>query len=334
MGIDTLTHRNDGSRVATPVSHDDWRQWVSAGQTRNWMLNDPLIDWLRLYGRSCGYVPRQELAGYAKELDFVEFIFEKGRAFEAGILRLLQEKYEVTTIARGCEDVRELDKAEETFSAMVKSVPIIFQAVLWDAQNLNYGSPDFLVRSDVLRQLFPDSISEQEVAVPAPDLGNNKWHYRVVDTKFTTIHLNSTGTELANDGSGPAYKAQLYVYNRMLGRLQGFEPPESYLLGRRWQLTSKGVTYRGTSITTTASRRDSWAFPASGGTPLLMRAPRSFVAPLDVLKPSQQLTRPEPLPGQHLPHHPAHLGARDLGHLFPPSPAAGSAETPRPAGTG
>ena len=115
MGIDALTHRNDGSRVATPVSHHDWRQWVSAGRTRNWMLNDPLIDWLRLYGRSRGYVPRQELAGYAKELDFVEFIFEKGRAFEAGILRLLQEKYAVPTIARGCEDVRELDKAEETF---------------------------------------------------------------------------------------------------------------------------------------------------------------------------------------------------------------------------
>ena len=247
MGIDALTHRNDGSRVATPVSHHDWRQWVSAGRTRNWMLNDPLIDWLRLYGRSRGYVPRQELAGYAKELDFVEFIFEKGREFEAGILRLLREKYEVTTIARGYEEIRELDKAEETFSAMVKGVPIIYQAVLWDAQNLNYGSPDFLVRSDILRQLFPDSISGQEVAVPAPDLGDNRWHYRVVDTKFTTIHLNSTGTELSNDGSGPAYKAQLYVYNRMLGRLQGFEPPESYLLGRGWQLTSKSVTHRGTS---------------------------------------------------------------------------------------
>ena len=247
MGIDALTHRNDGSRVVTPVSHHDWRQWVSAGRTRNWMLNDPLIDWLRLYGRSRGYGPRQELAGYAKELDFVEFIFEKGREFEAGILRLLREKYEVTTIARGYEEIRELGKAEETFSAMVKGVPIIYQAVLWDAQNLNYGSPEFLVRSDILRQLFPDSISGQEVAVPAPDLGDNRWHYRVVDTKFTTIHLNSTGTELGNDGSGPAYKAQLYVYNRMLGRLQGFEPPESYLLGRGWQLTSKSVTHRGTS---------------------------------------------------------------------------------------
>ena len=30
MGIDALTHRNDGSKVATPVTHDDWRQWVSA----------------------------------------------------------------------------------------------------------------------------------------------------------------------------------------------------------------------------------------------------------------------------------------------------------------
>ena len=86
MGINALTHRNDGSKVATPVTHDDWRQWVSAGRTRNWILNDPLVDWLQLYGKSLDYVPRQELAGYDKELDFVEFIFEKGREFEAAIL--------------------------------------------------------------------------------------------------------------------------------------------------------------------------------------------------------------------------------------------------------
>ena len=249
MGIDAVTHRNDESRVATPVSHDDWQRWVSAGRTRNWMLNDPLIDWLQLYGRSRGYVPRQELAGYAKELDFVEFIFEKGKGFEAGIFRLLQEQYEVITIAHGFEEIRKLNKAEETFSAMVKGVPIIYQPVLWDAQNLNYGSPDFLMRSDVLHELFPKSISEEEAAEPAPDLGDDAWHYRAVDTKFTTLHLNSKGTELANGGSAPAYKAQLYIYNRMLGRLQGYEPPESYLLGRGWQRSQSGVTYRGTNAT-------------------------------------------------------------------------------------
>ena len=93
--------------------------------------------------------------------------------------------------------------------------------------------------------MFPESISEQEAATPAADLGDNPWHYRVVDTKFTTLHLNAKGTELTNEGSAPAYKAQLYIYNRMLGRLQGFEPPESYLLGRGWQQTQSGTTYRG-----------------------------------------------------------------------------------------
>ena len=69
----------------------------------------------------------------------------------------------------------------------------------------------------------------------------------MVDTKFATLHLNASGTELANGGGRPAYKAQLYLYNRMLGRLQGFEPSHSYVLGRGWEFKSKGVTHRGTS---------------------------------------------------------------------------------------
>ena len=89
--------------------------------------------------------------------------------------------------------------------------PSFISRVLCDAHNLNYGSPDFLFRSDILRQLFPKSISDKQAATSAPDLGNEAWHYLVLDTKFTTLHLNSTGTELANDGSGPAYKAQLYI---------------------------------------------------------------------------------------------------------------------------
>ena len=101
MGINALTHRDDGTKAALPVSSDDWKHWVSAGRTRNWMLDDPLIDWLQLYGKSRDYIPKQELADYNKALDFVEFIFGKGNEFEAGILRLLQEQYEVATIAGG-----------------------------------------------------------------------------------------------------------------------------------------------------------------------------------------------------------------------------------------
>ena len=247
MSIDSLTHRIDGSKVAVPVSNDDWRQWVSAGRTRNWMLGDPLIDWLQLYGKNRDYIPKQELGDYDKDLDFLEFLLDRGREFEAGILRLLKKKYEVTTIAQEYQEMRRLEKAEETFEAMRTGAPIIYQAVLWDAQNMTYGSPDFLVRSDVLRELFPESISEQDAAVSAPGLRSDGWHYLVVDTKFTTLHLNASGTELANGGSAPAYKAQVNIYNRMLGRLQGFKPPESYLLGRGWQRRQSEVNHRGSS---------------------------------------------------------------------------------------
>ena len=247
MGINALTHRDDGTKAALPVSSDDWKHWVSAGRTRNWMLDDPLIDWLQLYGKSRDYIPKQELADYNKALDFVEFIFGKGNEFEAGILRLLQEQYEVATIAGDYREISRLDKAEGTFEAMKRGTPIIYQAVLRDAHNMTYGSPDFLVRSDVLRRLFPQSIGDLEASAPAPDLEADGWHYIVVDTKFTTLHLNAAGTELANDGSVPAYKAQLYIYNRMLGRLQGFEPPQAYVLGRGWQRTQRGETLRGSS---------------------------------------------------------------------------------------
>ncbi len=244
MGIEAPTYRHDGSEVSIPISTNDWKHWVSAGRTRNWMLDDPLIDWLLLYGKTCSYIPKQELAAYNKTLDFTEFIFEKGRQFEAYILRLLRNQHEVIAIAQDYRDIRLLDKARETFAVMCQGTPFIHQAVLWDAQHMTHGSPDFLVRSDVLLELMPGCISDQEASTPAPGLDAKGWHYLVVDTKFTTLRLNAGGTELSNEGSRPAYKAQLYIYNRMLGRLQGFEPPNSYLLGRGWQRTQKGETLR------------------------------------------------------------------------------------------
>ncbi len=233
MGIEALTHNDDGIQVI-PDSSDDWDQWVSAGRTRNWLMGDPLIDWLQQHGKSQGYKPKHDMPDYEERLDFVQFIFQKGNEFETGILKLLKGLYEVVTIAECYKEIRWLSRAKETFEAMRQGAPIIYQGVLRDAQNMTYGSPDFLIRSDVLRELFPKSISDHEASLGARDL-QAPWHYIVVDTKFTTIHLNASGAEVANDGSAAAYKAQMYIYNRALGRLQGYLPEKSYLLGRGWQ---------------------------------------------------------------------------------------------------
>ncbi|MDP3964034.1 MAG: hypothetical protein Q8Q20_00015, partial [bacterium] len=207
---------------------------------------DPLLDWLELYGEKSGFQRDTDLPGYDPRTDFTNFLFEKTREFESAVTAHLKTLTTVITIATNPGDARSLKKAEETFGTMSQGAPVIYQGVLWDAENRTYGVPDFLIRSDDLLRLFPGSLTSEEAAQPAKDLKDARWHYRVVDLKFTTLDLLAGG-ELGNGESNPAYKAQLFVYNRALGRVQGYLPPVSYLMGRGWEQTRQSVTKRGDS---------------------------------------------------------------------------------------
>jgi len=245
MGVEALTRTADGEQIM-PSTAADWTQWVSATATRNYVLGDPLLDWLNLYGTEHGLERDEELQAYDRRTDFTEFIFEQGSRFEAAVLHHLRTLTEVVTLASDRGDVRDLSVAERTFDAMRKGAPVIYQGVLWDAEHRTYGLPDLLIRSDVLVRLFPGSLSELDAQASAPDLGVAQLHYRVVDVKFSTLHFSADGS-LGNSGSAPAYKVQLFIYNRALGRIQGFEPEAAYVLGRGWDQTARGITSRGVS---------------------------------------------------------------------------------------
>jgi hypothetical protein len=49
--------------------------WVSATATRNFLLRDPLVDGLGLYGREHRLVPDGEQPDYDARLEFGRFIF-------------------------------------------------------------------------------------------------------------------------------------------------------------------------------------------------------------------------------------------------------------------
>lgn len=223
---------------------DDWAAWVSASAMRNFVLDDPLLDWLDLYGETNGF-ERDETD---ERTDFAAFVMAKGRQFEQAVMAHLAGlgSDEIRTIlgddASG-EERRSDAAASATIAAMRDQVPMVAQGVLRHAESRTYGLPDLLVRSDVLADVWPGSVSSADASVDAPGIGLVGCHYIVVDVKFTTLHLNAAGG-LGNSGSSAAYKVQLAVYNRALGALQGFEPPRAFLLGRGWDQTRQRVTTR------------------------------------------------------------------------------------------
>ncbi|MGH8542352.1 MAG: hypothetical protein ACREX3_01620 [Gammaproteobacteria bacterium] len=242
QGHDALTLTDAGEPVV-PETPADWLDWVAATKTRNHAIGDPLLDWLNLYGTAKGFQPDDELPRYDERCDFTRFVFRQAERFEAKVVEHLGRNPDLVTIARDPADIRSLEKALQTVEAMRAGVPVIHQGVLRDPEHRVYGAPDLLVRSDVLGELFPGSIDPDEAALPAPGLGARPWHYRVVDVKFTTLHLLAGG-DLGNGGSAPAYKIQLFLYDRALARIQGTGRLTAYLLGRGWDRTVEGATRR------------------------------------------------------------------------------------------
>ncbi|MEX1345523.1 MAG: hypothetical protein AB1Z63_12740, partial [Candidatus Limnocylindrales bacterium] len=232
-GIEALTRADDGTMVI-PEEREDWRAWVSATKGRNWLNDDPLLDWLDRYGTDHGFERDDAAPGFDPRLDFRPFLFRQGNAFEAGVMALLAERAEVVTIARTYEDSRSIDAAAATVEAMRDAVPIIAQGVLRDPEHRTYGVADLLVRSDVLAGLFPDDLGAEEAAQPAPALWLPGMHYRVVDIKLRTLDLRADGG-IGRSADTLAYQAQVWVYNTALGRVQGYTPPAGYLLGRNWK---------------------------------------------------------------------------------------------------
>ncbi len=232
----------------------NWREWVSASRVRNFMINDPLLDWLEEYNITSIFDRPDRIGGnssvgrsmFKQDNEFITLIKNQGLEFENLVLKDLKRKYNnnVVQVAESFQ-ARDLSKVNKTFELMKEGVPILYQPVLHNDENKTYGCPDFLVRSDWLTKIFNDeNLNSDDLKIKATNLNGN-YHYTVVDVKCSTLHLNSNGITLRNQGSIPAYKAQILIYNIALGKLQGYFPTKAYILGKKWNYTSKRVHFSG-----------------------------------------------------------------------------------------
>ena len=224
--------RTDAGDERAPASQDEWAGWVMAGQTKNWVLGDPLLDWLDQVGAAHGLLRDDQRAGYDPRTDFRRFASERGAAFEHAVIDLLATRAEVVRIGAAGEDARSLAKARETIEALRSGVPFVAQAVLRNPERRIYGVVELLARSDILASWFPELLSPEDAAAPAPGLGLAV-HYRAVAIKLNTLELTSDG-HLRGSPEQLAHACQVWLYAEALGRIQGYQPPAAYVLGRSW----------------------------------------------------------------------------------------------------
>ena len=207
----------------------DISEWVSATETRNHILNDPLLDYFNLYGKDNNIFNEK-----TNELDFANFIRKKGCVFEEKIIDYIYQEHSkyFIKIANSHEEYSTM-RSKQTFNAMKEGVPIIYQGVLHDNERKTYGIPDLMVRSDYINNLFETPVLSEENEIKSSPFISDYYHYIIIDIKFAGLNLNSEGKYLLNNNEYPAYKGQICVYNQILGQLQGYEPDSAFILGRR-----------------------------------------------------------------------------------------------------
>jgi len=211
--------------------------WVSASQLRQYMTNDPLVDWLKLYRN-------RNFSKGNKNFNFTTFIMEKGVQFESKLISYINENiYEIITVS----NFYTIEGVEETKRLIREGVPFIHSAPLCNHYNRTKGIADLLVRSDYLHLLTTECpLSEEECTIPAPKLDGD-YHYVVIDIKWCTLDLSCDGFHLLNSKANPAYKAQIWIYNQALGHIQGYTSRYGYILGRRWKYKKQDEIFNGIS---------------------------------------------------------------------------------------
>lgn len=204
--------------------------YVSASSIHNYILNDTLVDWLKMY----------------TPVDKTEsnYILDQGVKFENKVIEIIRSKLDPTEsfvqVYKNPEYTEYTPKDDylykKTLDLMAKKTGIIYQGVLHGNDSFKFfGSPDIIIRTDILNKLFSKNKNESENT------------YSIIDIKFCTLHLNANGETLCNSGRMPANKAQVMIYNKLL-KIAGVTSDKCFVLGRGYEYTKNKVNYKSSSF--------------------------------------------------------------------------------------
>jgi len=202
----------------------DRRLLVAPSQLKNYILNDPLIDYLDYYKiNKITDLPDIQRENSLFNSEFDTFIMMKGIDFERKIID--QYKYPILHI----EGPISYESYYKTVRALINKTPIIYQGVLFDFKNKTYGCPDLIIRGDYLKLIYNET----------KDI-NDELYY-IIDIKYSTITLSSDESFICNTGFVPVFKGQILVYTIALNEILNQNVTKGFILGKKYVNTKNKI---------------------------------------------------------------------------------------------
>ena len=210
-------------------------EWISPSSIRYSLMNDTCAEWIKMYYKKSEPNNRISFPSNSSDLN-------RGCEFENNVLQEIKNKYSREFVYVAEKVFPSINLMEKTIEYMNKGKSFIAQAVLYNFINKTFGTADLLVRSDKINKLFDAEIlSKEEICIPS--VLNKKYHYRVIDIKYSTLQLCSDGKKIRNKNNISYYKGQLCIYNAALGVMQGYTPDTAYLLCKAYKYVTKGNVF-------------------------------------------------------------------------------------------
>jgi hypothetical protein len=214
--------------------------WVSGTHIGNYLLKDPVIDWLNLYYNRLGLNTKRKRKTVVKKLDTFpdNVLLKNGIIFEKNVYDDLKRKFGDSVCelnGSACTD----EQYNMTILEIKKKTPIILQAYIKSEKLKLRGITDILVRSDYINRLTTNTLLKREEIKNE----NGELYYLVIDIKWSHMSLCVDGKTIRNEGRYKAYKGQLLIYNTILGEIQDYVPKYSYIMPKSWHIDRKKEGY-------------------------------------------------------------------------------------------
>jgi len=193
----------------------DWSKWISVKDIKNYIMNDPILDWLNYYGEKNGYNRDNNY-----NIRFNHYIKNNNNAYEKSVLNCLSKNYIIKKIANYGEEYS-INKYNETLDAIKRGEPIIYNGLLYDLTRKIYVIVKLMIRLDYMNKIFKTGHL---------NCVSNK--YCIVDIKNITLNIDSDDI-IRQSNNIKSKKAQLILANNILTIIQGYNSEKCYIIAKK-----------------------------------------------------------------------------------------------------